>query len=217
MERWIVGLALWACFVGVATGQECKRSSDCAASQCCKSARTNNTLVDNPQGSFEHIIGEGDGQCVDGGARPGDMCDNHCQCPSGFECYRRITGFCCAPSTCITVAQANADRDYWRCRPPPHDPPADNDDGNDGQMENSFKSAQPKTTTTTKTPGPREEEKSRMMNSFKMPPPSTTTTTETPRMMNSFKKMGPSSGGEGKGRRSLFSSLCPEPPIGAMP
>ena len=31
----------------------------------------------------EMLLGEGHGQCVNGGANPGDMCDSHCQCPSG--------------------------------------------------------------------------------------------------------------------------------------
>ena len=33
----------------------------------------------------EMLLGEGNGQCVDGGAGPGQMCDSHCQCPSGKD------------------------------------------------------------------------------------------------------------------------------------
>ena len=40
-------------------------------------------------------------------------------CYTGYECYRRVTGVCCAPRTCITEAEANADRAYWQCHPPP--------------------------------------------------------------------------------------------------
>nr|KAG5690422.1 hypothetical protein BaRGS_026469 [Batillaria attramentaria] len=47
------------------------------------------------------------------------MCDSDCACQTGYECYRKVTGACCAPRTCITQAEAQADRDFWRCHPPP--------------------------------------------------------------------------------------------------
>ncbi|XP_070210070.1 uncharacterized protein [Littorina saxatilis] len=143
------------------------------------------------------------------------MCDNHCQCPSGYECYRQVTGVCCAPRTCITVAQANANRDYWRCRPYPPAPPPENNNGDNGQMQKSFKSPEFNDTTTTQ--APTGEENAGARRSFKKPVPNPTTTTEEPRMMNSFKKMGPPSGEEANGRRSLFRSLCPQLPGGAVP
>ncbi|KAK7474774.1 hypothetical protein BaRGS_00034006 [Batillaria attramentaria] len=88
---------------------------DCPADHCCRDPFSKDVLVADIFGFVHDLGGARRGQCVAGQAKPGEQCDFRCGCPAGYECYRPLTGVCCPPSTCITVDEANANREKWRC------------------------------------------------------------------------------------------------------
>lgn len=122
--KWVLAFALCMGLCGWSVAQTCGMSRDCGAGHCCRNMQTQANLVDDRYNTWDSQLGV-TGQCVAGTAQPGAYCDSICQCSTGYECYRPVTGACCAPSTCIMVAEAEAHRHFWNCHLPPPAAPAD--------------------------------------------------------------------------------------------
>ncbi|KAL3832198.1 hypothetical protein ACJMK2_023860 [Sinanodonta woodiana] len=87
----------------------CTTSIECGPGLCCRDA-SGQILA----GDIEGLVPQASntiGTCSRQIGREGEPCD--CGCRRGLECYRPLTGMCCAPMRCTDAAYVRKQREYW--------------------------------------------------------------------------------------------------------
>ncbi|KAK3607982.1 hypothetical protein CHS0354_009918 [Potamilus streckersoni] len=92
-------------------GVNCTTTLDCDPGLCCRDA-SGQILTSDIEGLLPLPAVENTfGTCSRQLGREGEPCD--CGCRRGLECYRPLTGRCCAPMTCTNAAYVRKQREYW--------------------------------------------------------------------------------------------------------
>ncbi|XP_052688162.1 uncharacterized protein LOC128166815 isoform X1 [Crassostrea angulata] len=109
--------------VATAATQSCHFGSHCPSTATCCRNSLGEALVDSP--GFGHFGGisltDRSGQCTSQLSREHQICDSHCHCEPGYECYTPMSGVCCPPARCYNATWVQQQKDYWqKCMADPH-------------------------------------------------------------------------------------------------